>query len=118
MLFPFPIGFVKDEDEQGYQLLYIHLQQRPRSHTYIFIRTFTFVHTHKQTLKIIIYASRLSSVESRGVPKGGRVGRNVPPASENFVFFWSKSRKNEIFLLDLAKKGVAPPPALETSVRP
>jgi hypothetical protein len=49
--------------------------------------------------------------------EGGACGAKCPPASENFVFFWSKGRKNEIFLLDLAKKGVVPP-ALETSVRP
>jgi hypothetical protein len=50
----------------------------------------------------------VTCILDRGVPKGGAWGV-TPPASENFVFFWSKSRKNEIFLLDLAKKGVVPP---------
>jgi hypothetical protein len=60
-------------------------------------------------IHIYIYTLAKCVIVEQGRTEGGRVGRNAPLLRKILVFFWSKSRKNEIFLLDLAKKGVAPP---------
>jgi hypothetical protein len=69
-------------------------------------QTFTrHINDLKEEIKMLKKESRQGRTEGGG---GGARGV-TPPPSENFVFFLVEKSKNEIFLLDLAKKGVAPP---------